>query len=94
MNIKIQGGGQGKYANTGSCVGVTNYLAHEDLEKEQGEGYANTFFNNKSNEVSAEEVNYKIDHNKAKLKNKDAKFFVMTISPREDEINAMGDTPA
>ena len=31
MNIKIQGGGSGTYANTGSCTGVTTYLQHEDL---------------------------------------------------------------
>ena len=36
MNIKIQGGGQGKYANTGSCVGVTNYLAHRSEERRVG----------------------------------------------------------
>ena len=33
MNIKIQGGGSGTYANTGSCTGVTTYLQHEDLER-------------------------------------------------------------
>lgn len=33
MNVKIQGGGNGTYANTGSCVSVTNYLQHEDLER-------------------------------------------------------------
>jgi hypothetical protein len=26
MNVKIQGGGNGTYANTGSCVMVTNYI--------------------------------------------------------------------
>ena len=29
MNIKIQGGGSGTYANTGSCTGVTTYLQHD-----------------------------------------------------------------
>lgn len=33
MNVKIQGSGNGTYANTGSCVAVTNYLQHEDLER-------------------------------------------------------------
>lgn len=33
MNVKIQGGGGGAYANTGSCIGVTNYLAHEDVQQ-------------------------------------------------------------
>lgn len=26
MNVKIQGGGGGTYANTGSCTGVVTYL--------------------------------------------------------------------
>lgn len=33
MNVKIQGGGGGTYANTGSCTGVVTYLQHEDLER-------------------------------------------------------------
>ena len=93
MNIKIQGGGSGKYANISSCIGVTNYLSHEDIERlEKGEKIE-SFFNNKSDNISSQEVTYKIDHNKAKLKNKDAKFFVMTISPSQEEINTMGNTP-
>ena len=28
MNIKIQGGGSGTYANTGSCTGVTVLFKH------------------------------------------------------------------
>lgn len=38
MNIKIQGGGSGTYANTGSCTGVTTYLQHEDLERMKNHG--------------------------------------------------------
>ncbi len=30
MNIKIQGGGEGRYANKGSCTGIVSYLQHED----------------------------------------------------------------
>lgn len=33
MNIKIQGGEKGTYANAGSCQGVVSYLQHEDLER-------------------------------------------------------------
>lgn len=44
MNIKIQGGGSGIYANTGSCTGVTTYLQHEDLERmKNGRGSAAVF---------------------------------------------------
>ena len=38
MHIKIQGGGEGKYSNTGSCSSLISYLEHEDLERQtQGE---------------------------------------------------------
>ena len=45
MNIKIQGGGSGTYANTGSCTGVTTYLQHEDLERMKNGREVQPFFN-------------------------------------------------
>ena len=45
MNVKIQGGGNGTYANTGSCVPVTNYLQHEDLERMKKGEEVQPFFN-------------------------------------------------
>lgn len=45
MNVKIQGGGNGTYANTGSCVAVTNYLQHEDLERMKKGEEVQPFFN-------------------------------------------------
>lgn len=44
MNIKIQGGGSGTYANTGSCTGVTTYLQHEDLERMKNGREVQPFF--------------------------------------------------
>ena len=44
MNIKIQGGGSGTYANTGSCTGVTTYLQHEDLERMKNGQEVQPFF--------------------------------------------------
>ena len=67
MNVKIQGGGNGTYANTGSCVAVTNYLQHEDLERMKKGEEVQPFFNQFRNYVSAREVTFKIDNNKAKL---------------------------
>lgn len=91
MNVKIQGGGGGKYANTGSSIGSTNYLEHED-EKRQAQGKSiEPFFNDKGI-FEPKEVSYKIDHNKGRLMNKDDKFYVITISPSEAEIKAMGKT--
>lgn len=65
MNIKIQGGGSGTYANTGSCTGVTTYLQHEDLERMKNGREVQPFFNNSRDYISAQEVTFKIDTNKA-----------------------------
>lgn len=67
MNVKIQGSGNGTYANTGSCVAVTNYLQHEDLERMKKGEEVQPFFNQFRDYVSAREVTFKIDNNKAKL---------------------------
>lgn len=93
MNIKIQGGGGGTYANTGSCIAVTNYLEHEELERVQRGQEQEHFFTHDKERVSAREATYKIDNNKAKLGRKDSKFFVVTVSPSEKEIKSMGRTP-
>lgn len=80
MNVKIQGGGNGTYANTGSCVAVTNYLQHEDLERMKKGEEVQPFFNQFRDYVSAREVTFKIDNNKAKLSRTDAKFYVNVSS--------------
>lgn len=92
MNVKIQGGGGGTYANTGSCAGVTGYLQHEDLERMKNGQEVQPFFNNSRNYISAQEVTYKIDNNKAKLSRSDAKFYVITVSPSSRELEKMGRT--
>lgn len=92
MNVKIQGGGGGAYANTGSCIGVTNYLAHEDVQQIKDGQEQEQFFTHNKDRVSDKEVVYKIDNNKAKLSKTDSKFFVVTVSPSKDEIKAMGKT--
>jgi hypothetical protein len=92
MNVKIQGGGGGTYANTGSCTGVVTYLQHEDLERIRQGQQAEPFFNQSRDYISPNEVTYKIDHNRAQLHKTDAKFFVITVSPSEKELAAMGGT--
>jgi len=94
MNVKIQGGGKGLYSNTGSCIGVTNYLQHEELDRLKEGQTPEPFFTHNKDQVSASEVTYKIDHNKAQLHKTDSKFFVLTISPSQEEIRAMGSTDA
>ena len=51
MNVKIQGGGGGIYANTGSCTGVTTYLQHEDLSQLQAGQEQEHFFNQDRDKV-------------------------------------------
>ena len=84
MNIKIQGGGKGVYANSGSSAGVAKYLTHEEN--------AYGFFRGQESNIPIEEVVTRLDGNKAKLCKDDAKFFVISISPSADEIRAMGNT--
>ncbi|MSK65078.1 clindamycin resistance transfer factor BtgB, partial [Escherichia coli] len=50
-------------------------------------------FNQFRDYVSAREVTFKIDNNKAKLSRTDAKFYVITVSPSEKELRCMGRTP-
>lgn len=93
MNVKIQGGGAGTYSNSGSCSNVVDYLEHEDKKQIQQGKEIEPFFNHKQQNVSGTEIIKKIDENKGQLLKTDAKFFVVTISPSEKEINSMGKTP-
>lgn len=91
MNVKIQGGGGGTYANTGSCFGVVSYLRHEDAQRQEQGEQVEQFFNQEGT-VKSREVTEKIDNNRAKLCRNEAKFFVITVSPSQKEIQAMGKT--
>ena len=51
-----------------SSVAVTNYLQHEDLERMKKGEEVQPFFNQFRNYVSAREVTFKIDNNKADRK--------------------------
>lgn len=90
MNVKIQGGGNGEYANTGSSAAATRYLMHEEQEKAAID--VSGFFSHDADNISEGKVVYDLDHNKAKLCNSDSKFFVLTISPSKREILQMGKT--
>lgn len=94
MHVKIQGGGGGTYANTGSCSKVAKYLEHEDEKnKERGQD-VEPFFNHRQESVKSSDVINSIDKNKAKLCQDESKFFVITISPSSEELKRMGNTPA
>lgn len=89
MHIKIQGGGSGSYANTGSCYGLVSYLRHEDKVLMEQDTSTEQFFCYDRDVVYPTEVVSTLDSNRAKLSRNDAKFFVLTISPSKEEINAM-----
>lgn len=91
MHVKIQGGGEGVYANSGSCSAAAMYCEHERQELMRKGMRPETFFHQHSDFVSTCEVIDRIDHNKKHLRKEDAKFFVMTVSPSADEQRKMGD---
>lgn len=93
MICKIQGGGTGVHANSGSCRNIAEYLEHEDSKNiEQGKE-VEPFFNNEKESLKYSEMIEMIDKNKAQLTKTDSKFFVVTIAPSEKELKAMGNTP-
>ncbi|WP_101689962.1 DUF5712 family protein [Dysgonomonas massiliensis] len=89
MNVKIQGGDE-VYSNTGSCYNVVCYLEHEDyLHMLDGE-HIEPFFSQDKDDLRKKYFVPEMDNNKAKLCRKDAKFYVLTVSPSQQEIEHMG----
>lgn len=94
MNVKIQGGGSGKYANTGSSFGAMQYLNHENEENLSKKGQIEPFFDHKGENVDFAIAVDKLDRNKGQLGRNTPKFFAVTISPSEKELSQMGNTEA
>lgn len=92
MIVKVQGGGGGTYANTGTSAGVVSYLQHEDAQRMQEGQRVEEFFNQEENRVKSQEVIDRIDNNRKGLKAKEAKFYVITIAPSARELSKMGRT--
>lgn len=86
MHVKIQGGGDGKYSNSGSCSNVIAYLEHEDLERLQKGEKIETFFSHNDDKVDPNFIIDSIDNNRKKLCKSDSKFFVLTLSFSDSEI--------
>lgn len=91
MNVKIQGGDDA-YNNTDSCTNIAYYLEHEDFKRMKKGLEVETFFNQNNDDIPRKVLERVIDNNKAKLCKKDAKFFVLTISPSQEELLQMGNT--
>lgn len=92
MIIKVQGGGGGTYANTGTSETVVNYLQHEDLKRMQEGRKIEHFFSQAEDRVKPQEVTSRIDNNRKGLKAKEAKFYVITVAPSAKELARMGAT--
>lgn len=92
MNIKIQGGGTGGYANSGSSTNLVNYLEHEDKMRAKDGKQIENFFSHNQDKISSSEIIDMIDNNRQKLTKDDAKFFVITVSPSENELQSIGKT--
>ena len=77
MHVKIQGGGDGVYANSGSCVAAAMYCEHERQVLIDKGLKPEAFFHQYSDFVSTNEVIERIDNNKKKLR-KEERVAAMT----------------
>ncbi|MGS4346431.1 DUF5712 family protein [Myroides odoratus] len=93
MHIKIQGGGNGKYANNGSCSSLVSYLEHEDFDRIKKGQKVEPFFSHTEDHIKGNTIIEEIDNNKKKLCRDEAKFFMITVSPSQKEIAHLGKTP-
>lgn len=93
MHIKIQGGGNGKYANSGSCSSLVSYLEHEDLDRIKKGQKVELFFSHTEDHIKSNTIIEAIDNNKKKLCRDEAKFFMITVSPSQKELEHLGKTP-
>ena len=91
MYVKIHDPKYSDHApNTGSCENLVEYLEKENLRLKSGE--KTYFFSHSSDGVVPSKVIQDIDANHSKLKNKEAKFFMVTINPSEDELKHISDS--
>lgn len=72
--------------NKGSSGQLVNYLEKENRTTSEEKTKNELWFNSLNRDISPQEVRVKMDNNVAKLSRKDAKFFLINISPSEKEI--------
>ncbi|MEM6803860.1 MAG: DUF5712 family protein [Bacteroidota bacterium] len=86
MNIKITKAEKG--SNTGSAAKLARYLDKENKGKDPK--YRRNFFSHSRDRVGLQEAVRRLDANKKNLGNKDAKFFLINISPSQKELEHIG----
>lgn len=78
-------------SNAGSCGGLVDYLEKENRLKAPSE--QEYWFNQQRNDIRPHEVRQEIDANTAKLKKTEAKFYLINISPSQQELQHLGNDP-
>ena len=92
MHIDFAPPSNGTYNNSGSCRQLANYMEHEDLERMEKGIYTEGFFNLTEDNIYKSTAIKDIDTNIGQLLKTDAKFYVIHVSPSENELRAMGNT--
>lgn len=75
-------------SNAGSCGQLVEYLEKENNLK--AEHKAELWFNQQRDDLRPQEVRQGIDSNTAKLKQSEAKFYLVNISPSQKELAHLG----
>lgn len=78
-------------SNAGSCGQLVEYLEKENNLK--AENKAELWFNQGRDDLRPYEVRQGIDSNTAKLKQSEAKFYLVNISPSQKELQHIGNDP-
>lgn len=78
-------------SNAGSCGQLVEYLEKENNLK--AEHKAELWFNQARDDLRPYEVRQGIDSNTAKLKQHEAKFYLVNISPSQKELQHIGNDP-
>jgi hypothetical protein len=78
-------------SNAGSCGQLVEYLEKENNLK--AEQKAELWFNQQREDLRPHEVRQGIDTNTAKLKQHEAKFYLVNISPSQKELQHIGNDP-
>ena len=81
----------GIYSNAGSSHFLVNYLEHEAREEKQPE--RTIFFDQQREDISAEEVQERIDANVKGVQKGKPLFHSLVISPSQDELRHLNDDP-
>ena len=92
MHIDFAPPSNGTYNNSGSSRQLANYLEHEGLERMEKGIYTEGFFNLTEDNIYKSTAIKDIDTNIGQLLKTDAKFYVIHVSPSENELRAMGNT--